>query len=165
VLQHRYARSERRAEAAAARRERTAAVLGRVRTFLTDVTPERIGLNVDPTRTPPELDALTVRLSALRDELSILAGADEDDRVMERAANLEVALYNLMHWDKWHVSDLLSHRSAEQSLGLAQHWLARATILVRIVLDLVRGRDVAELESQLNQLATEEPRAGAPSSP
>jgi type II secretory pathway pseudopilin PulG len=53
-LQNRYARSERKAEARVARRARAAAVLGRARTFLTDITPERIGFNVDPEATPEQ---------------------------------------------------------------------------------------------------------------
>jgi hypothetical protein len=46
---------------------------------------------------------------------------------------------------------------------MAQHWHLRAATLVRIVLDLVRGRDVAELEAQLAQVIEDEQRAGKPS--
>lgn len=156
-LQHRYARRERQAEAAAARRERAAAILGRVRTFLTDAAPERIGINVNAERTPQEIDELSARLSVLRDELSMFAGADEDDRVMAQTADLEVALFNTLHWVRWHAGDLLRHRDAIESLSTAQWWHARATALVRIVLDRVRGRDVAELEDALRELDETKP--------
>ena len=159
VLQNRHATGERQAEAAKARRERAAAVLGRVRTFLSDATPERVGINVNAERTPQELEALSVRLSALRDELSMFAGADEDDRVMARTAELEVALLNTLHWVSWHASDLLRNRDALDSLSAAQWWHVRATALVRIVLDLVRGRDVAELEDGLRELDQTKPGA------
>jgi hypothetical protein len=157
VLQNRHARRERQAEAAAARRERAAAILGRVRTFLTDANPERIGINVNAERTPQELEELSARLGALRDELSMFAGADEDDRVMAQTAELEVALFNTLYWVRWHASDLLRHRDPLDSLRTAQHWHLRATALVRIVLDLVRGRDVAELEDGLRQLDETKP--------
>jgi hypothetical protein len=157
VLQNRHATGERKAQAATARRERAAAVLGQVRTFLTDADPERIGINVNAERTPQELDALTVRLSALRDELSMFAGADEDDRVMKHAADLEIALFNTVHWVKWHVSDLLRNRDALASLSDAQWWHLRATALVRIVLDLVRGRDITKLEGGLLELDQTKP--------
>jgi hypothetical protein len=159
VLQNRHATGVRQAEAATARRERAAAVLGRVRTFLSDATPERLGINVNAGGTPQELEALTVRLSVLRDELSMFAGADEDDRVMARTAELEVALLNALNWVGWHASDLLRSRDALDSLSAAQWWHVRATALVRIVLDLVRGRDVAELEDGLRELDRTKPRA------
>jgi hypothetical protein len=149
VLQNRHARSERLAAAAVARRDRAAVVLGRVRTWLNDVTPERIGINVNAERTPQELDALSVRLNSLRDELSVFALADEDDRVMDRAGRLEIALFNTFHQVSWHASDLLRNRDALGSLDIARWWHLRATILVRMVLDLVRGRDVAKIESAL----------------
>ena len=125
VLQNRYAHRERQAEAAAARRERAAAILGRVRTFLTDADPERIGINVNAERTPQELEEFSVRLGVLRDELSMFAGADEDARVMARTANLEVALFNTLHWVRWHASDLLRNRDAIDSLKTAQFWHVR----------------------------------------
>jgi hypothetical protein len=158
VLQNRHATGERKAEAATARRERAAAVLGRVRTFLTDANPERVGINVNAERTPQELDALSVRLSALRDELSMFAGADEDDRVMAWTAELEIALFNTLHSVRWHAGDLLRNRDARASLSDAQWWHLRATALVRIVLDLVRGRNVAQLEDGLRELDQTQPR-------
>jgi hypothetical protein len=161
VLQNRHARGGRQAEAATARRERAAAILGRVRTFLTDATPERIGINVNAERTPQEIDELSARLSVLRDELSMFATADEDDRVTARTAELEVALFNTLHWVRCHASDLLRHRDSLESLRTAQHWHVTATALVRIVLDLVRGRDVAELEAQLNRLEERLPASTA----
>jgi hypothetical protein len=88
----------------------------------------------------------------------MFAGADEDDRVMARIGELEVALFNTLHWVRWHASDLLNNRDALDSLSDAQWWHARATALVRIVLDLVRGRDVAELEKGLRELDQTKPR-------
>ncbi|MBA3400405.1 MAG: hypothetical protein H0U05_00300, partial [Actinobacteria bacterium] len=69
-VQNRAAREERQAAEASARRERMAQVLGRVRTFLTDIEPERIGFNANPQTTPEEMKALAGRLNTLRDELS-----------------------------------------------------------------------------------------------
>jgi hypothetical protein len=155
-LQNRHARSERKAEAQVARRARAAAVLGRARTFLTDITPERIGINVDPQATPEQLQALKARLDTLRDELSVFAAADDDEAVMSRAAELEVALFNTFHWVSWHASDLLRHRDAMDSLRRAQQAHLRATTLIRIVLDLVRGRDVSELDAQLESIDGED---------
>jgi hypothetical protein len=109
-------------------------------------------MNVNAERTPQELQALSVRLNALRDELSMFAGADEDDRVMVRTAELEVALFNTFNKVSWHASDLLRNADAVDSLRIAQHWHVKATALVRIVLDLVRGRDVTALEAGLRQL-------------
>ncbi len=67
-LQNRHARAERQADAVAARRARVAEILGRVRVFLTDVEPARVGFNVNAERTPMEMDALAGRLNMLRDE-------------------------------------------------------------------------------------------------
>jgi hypothetical protein len=159
-LQNRHARAERKAEVAAERRKRAAEILGRVRTFLTDIEPVRIGFNVDPNRTPDEMQALAARLNTLRDELSIFAAGADDDRVMARAADLEVALFNAFNRVSWHARELLSHGTRPlDSYNAAQHEHLRASTLSRIVLDLVRRRDVTELEGVLQEL--DEKKSGA----
>jgi hypothetical protein len=71
---------------------------------------------------------------------------------MSRSAELEVALFNTFHWVSWHASDLLRHRDSQHSLREAQLAHLRATTLIRIVLDLVRGRDVSKLEAELESI-------------
>jgi hypothetical protein len=115
------------------------------------------GRPVNAERTPKELDALSARLDSLREELSMFAGADEGDRVIARRAGLEAALSNTFHQVSWHASDLLRNRDALGSLGIARWWHMRATTLVRVVLDLVRGRDVAERETGLRGLDKTKP--------
>jgi hypothetical protein len=157
--QNQHAREERETAAQAARRARAAEILGRVRTFLTDAHPERIGFNVNPETTPKVLEALKVRLNTLRDELSIFAAGADDDRVLNRAAELEVSLFNTVHSVSWHASDLLSHRDLEPTYSQAMREHLRASILVRIVLDLTRGRDTAELEAELHRVDEQSPGA------
>jgi hypothetical protein len=128
-----------------------------VRTFLTDANPARIGMNVNPRRTPQGLEELSTRLAPLRDELSIFAGADEDDRVMARTGQIETALFNLVHWDRQHATDLLRKRDPVESLKTAEYWHVRALTLTRIVLDLLRDRDVAGLEERLRKLDETKP--------
>lgn len=154
-LQNRHARAERKATAAAARRARAAEILGRARTFLTDIDPARIGFNVNPETTPQEMAAHAGRLNTLRDELSVFAAADDDDRVMDTTAKLEVALFNTFNQVSWHARDLLSHGGGLDSYNVAKREHVRATTLVRIVLDLVRGREVEEPEDQLRRLDEE----------
>jgi hypothetical protein len=68
---------------------------------------------------------------------------------MGRTAQLEVALFNTFNQSSWHASDLLRNRDALASLQVAQRWHLQALILARMVLELVRGRDVADLEAAL----------------
>jgi len=110
-LQNRYARSQRQAEAVAARRARAAEILGRVRIFLTDVEPARVGFNVNAERTPVEMEALAGRLNMLRDELSVFSAGADDDQVMDATAKLEVALSNTFNRVSWHARDLLTHKA------------------------------------------------------
>jgi hypothetical protein len=152
AIQNRHAREAREAEAGSARRARAAEILGRARVFLTDVDPARIGINVNAEATPKQLEALGVRLNVLRDELSMFAASFDDDAVMARTAQLEVALFNTFHHASWHASDLLRNRDALVSLEVAQRWHGQAGLLVRIVLELVRGRDVADLEAALAEI-------------
>jgi hypothetical protein len=162
LIQNRQAREAREAEAANARRARAGEILGRVRVFLTDVDPARIGINVNKETTPNQLEALGVRLNVLRDELAMFAASFDDDAVMTRIAQLEVALFNTFNQSSWHASDLLRNRDALVSLEVAQGWHGQAGLLVRIVLELVRGRDVADLEAALAKI---DPKAKALSEP
>lgn len=151
-LQTRHATSEREASAAAHRRARAASILGRARVFLTDIHPDRVAFNVNPEVTPKEFESLAVRLNVLRDEISVFAATEEDDLTMGSAARLEVALSNAFNSSSWLAGDLLAHRGTQDSVDAAKRKHFRASVLVRIVLDRVRGRDVAEYEAHLQRL-------------
>ena len=158
-LQLRHARGEQEKLAETARRERAAEILGRVRTLLEDLEPARVGVNVNGETTPAQLSDLAQRWLPLRDELSVFAAADEDPRVTDAAGRLAVAVSNTQNRVAWHVSDLLGRQSSMLSaqamldiLDQAKEEHRRANLLVRVVLDLVRGRDVADLEARLEQI-------------
>jgi hypothetical protein len=152
-LQLRHARREQKAAAAAARRQRAAEILGRVRTLLQDLEPARIGANVNREWTPSEMNDLKRRWLPLRDELSVFAAADEDPRVTDAAGRLEAAVFNTHNQVSLHVRELLTRRgSGLDAYEQARKEHLRATVLVRIVLDLLRKRDVAELEARLQEI-------------
>lgn len=93
----------------------------------------------------------------LRDELLVFAAADEDERVATATAKLEVAIYNTFHFVSWHARDLLTHRDAALDMFKhAEHEHLKAMTLERLVLDLLRGRDVAELEAELRTLGEQD---------
>jgi hypothetical protein len=154
-----HATAEREAGAAAARRARLAEILGRARMFLTAADPARVGINVNPETTPGELEALGGRLDTLREELSIFSAGADDDQLMARTAELEVALFNTLHWDRWHARDLLGRGGGLDSYSKANWEHRKAMALVQIVRDLDRGRDVAELEAELRRLDEGKPGA------
>lgn len=87
------------------------------------------------------MSAFQEKVNALRDELSVFAAADEDERVTSAAAKLEIAIFNTHNRVSWHVADLLRHSDSGESYGLARAEHLRAQVLVRIVLDLVRGAE------------------------
>jgi hypothetical protein len=126
-----------------------------VRTLLQDLEPTRIGVNLNKETTPAQLTEIERRWSPLRDELSVFAASDEDPRVTDAAGRLEVAVFNTHNRVSWHVHDLITPRPGSPTLDMyeqAKEEHLRATVLVRIVLDLVRGRDVAEFESVLEEI-------------
>ena len=152
LFQLRHARRERAAQDQAARRARAAEVLGRVRTLIADLEPTRLGFNVNE-GTPAELQAIRERWALLRDQVSVFAAGDEDAAVTDAAAKLEVAVSNTLNRVAWHVHDLLAggaHAGDMYEQALNEH--TRAVARVRIVLDLVRGRDVSELEEEILRL-------------
>ena len=152
ALQHRYARRDRKTQEQAERRRRAANVLGPVRTLLADLEPTRVGFNVNE-ETPKQLKAVEERWATLRDEVSVFAAGEEDPRVMDAAAKLEVGVSNTINRVGWHVHDLLAGGvRALDTYEQARQQHAEATVRVRIVLDLVRGRDVAQVEQTLKQL-------------
>lgn len=112
---------------------------------------------MNPATTPKEMEALARRLNMLRDELSVFAAADDDDRVVDTTAKLEVALFNTFNRASWHAHDLLTRSGGLDSYNEAKREHVRATALVRIVLDLVRGREIEALEAQLRRLDEEKP--------
>ena len=153
VVNSAQARKDRKAEATAARRQRAGVILGRVRLFLIDIDPVRITFNLNAESTPKEFEALRVRLDALRDELSIFAASDDDDRLTDRTPWLEVALSHTFQQVASYVNDMLGHDAdALPSLVSAQQAHLRALLHLRIVSDVVRGRDVAELDAALARL-------------
>ena len=156
LYQNRQAQAARENDAAAARIGRAADILGLVRVFLTDANPARLGINLNAETTPTEFEALTVRLNALRDALSVFAAGADDEHLTTRAANLEVALFNAFNQAKWHVSDLMRNRDALASLKVAEIAHLKAQTLLAIVLGLVHGRDVSELEATLDTLDEQE---------
>jgi monoamine oxidase len=150
-LQLRHNRREQKVRAEAARRERAAQILGRVRTLLHDLDPERMGANVSR-KTPTQLASFERRWSPLRDELAVFAAADDDPRVTEAAARLEIAVSNTHTRVARHARDLLAGgEGGPDTYEQARAEHLRATTLVRIVLDLVRRRKVADLEAMLEQ--------------
>ena len=155
-IQDRLARRDRKAEAQAARRARAANVLGRVRILLADLEPTRLGFNVNE-NSPEQLRAINARWLSLREEVSVFAAGDEDPIVMDAAAKLDVAVSNTINRASWHIHDLRTggaHAGDMYQLAVEEH--AAATARVRLVLDLVRGRDVAELEQTLQELEANE---------
>jgi hypothetical protein len=151
-LQNRHATSEREATVAADRGKRAAAILGRARVFLTDIHPDRVAFNVNAEVTPKEFESLAARLNVLCDDISIFAAAEADERNRGAAARMEVALFNAFNSAKWLAGDVLAHRDLKDSLEAAKRNHLRAGVLVRIVLDRVHGRDVADLEAWLQTL-------------
>jgi hypothetical protein len=151
-IQNSHEEAKRNAAAAAARRHRAAEILGRVRTWLADIEPERVGFNANQETTPELLRTLDARLATLRDELSIFAAGSDDDPVMDAAGKLEVALFNTFNRVRWHARDVLTRRGDMTSYYAARKEHDRPTIRVQIVLDLIRDRDVSGLKAQLDQL-------------
>lgn len=151
LLQLRSSRRERAIQAAAERRSRAAEILGRVRTLLADLDPTRVAFNIRET-TPEQLEAIEKRWLSLRDDLSVFAARDEDQRVTDAASELEIGVSNTISRVAWHVDNLLTHRGAAETYQDAVLEHLRATAYVRIVHDLVRGRDVAELEQTLQRI-------------
>jgi hypothetical protein len=68
---------------------------------------------------------------------------------------LEAAVSALLAWVERHAYDLLQQRGAVDSYNKAMREFARAPTLVRIVLDLVRGRDVTALRATLERIERE----------
>jgi hypothetical protein len=54
-----------------------------------------------PRRHQKQLDELRIRLDVLRNELSMFAATFDDDDVMARTAQLEVALFNPFNQASW----------------------------------------------------------------
>jgi hypothetical protein len=114
---------------------------------------------VNPETWPQQREALAARLGTLRDELLVFAMAEEDEQVMERKAQLEVAIFNALNQTSWHARDLLTNWDSDASDNAAEWEHRRAITLARIVLRLVRGLDVAEREAVLRQLDDEKKKS------
>jgi hypothetical protein len=148
-FQLRHARRQREETAQADLLVRAAAVLGPVRTLLTDLDPDRIAFNING-ESPQRLRDLEQRWMPLRDALSTFAASASNPRVTNAGAKLEVAVSNTFHRLSWALSELLDpggeRPSAMLEQGRREH--LRATILTRALLDTVRGEDVTALLAQ-----------------
>jgi hypothetical protein len=108
-------------------------------------------MNVNPVTTPEKMEALRLRLDTLRDELSVFSAAADDDRHEQNGRIRSRAVQHVP------LGELACERppkrqDAVDPYNAAEEVHLKALTLVRIVLDLVRGRDVAQLEAQLRQL-------------
>jgi hypothetical protein len=154
-LQLRHARRESERADTARHRERAGEVLGRVRTLLVDLDPDRIAVNVSD-ETPAWLMRTEQRWESLREELSIFAASQADARVMDAASKLEIAISRTLNWARWLVHDLLRHRDWQEAHRHLTWDRLRALSLTRIILLLVRDQDVADLRVALRTLDTTE---------
>jgi len=83
---------------------------------------------------------------------SIFAANEDDPRETSDAAKLEVALFNAFNSASWFGGDLLENRDTEDSREAAKRAHLKANVYLRIVLDRVHGRDIAELHALLQPL-------------
>jgi hypothetical protein len=154
-LQLRQANEQAEREATRARRARAAEILGPIRALLADVDPDRVVLNLSDTTTA-ELANIERRWKPLREKLLAFASNDEDSRVMAEASLLEMAVSNAINRVKWDVRGLLSNDPSPDAHAQAGLQQLRAAVRVRIILDLVRGRDIEDLEKALEDIDEKE---------
>jgi hypothetical protein len=77
-----------------AQRTDGAGAVGRVWAVLTDLDPDRLGINATKMHTPPLLHRLRVKWHEIRDELAALAVGSADKDVRRLANHLLVAMHN-----------------------------------------------------------------------
>jgi hypothetical protein len=119
------------------RRERAAEVLAEVRAYLTDVSPDRLGFNANPERSPETLMELRERRERIRIPLLTLAGSHPSREVRELARRLEVETANTQHWADWFIADLLRSRDVESARGDANQHHEEALRLLDDLLDAI----------------------------
>jgi hypothetical protein len=89
------------------RRERAAEALAEARAFLVDASPDRIGINASPERSPEVLRELGDRRERIRIPLLTLAGSHPSPHVRRLAQQLELEMANMLVMDAWLVRELL----------------------------------------------------------
>ena len=126
-------RNQERAEARQ-RRDRAAEVLAEVRTFLVDASPDRLGFNASPERSPEVLRELGERRDRIRIPLLTLAGSHPSSHIRRLAQQLEVEMANMLHMAGWVVSDLLRNRDSRSARDQAnEHHTAALGLLDRLL--------------------------------
>lgn len=169
ALTSKYAREEADRKAAAARKERAAGIIGRLRTLLADAHPDKVLFNFERERTSGDVLRMKERFEPLRDELSIFAAADHDTRVSDFASKLQSEVSNLLNDLAWIVAYKVRNKdtAAEREAALLRH--KRTLTLARAVLDLVHGRqtsdDVKELAALDEPGSDDEKELAAPAEP
>jgi hypothetical protein len=139
-------RNQERAEARQ-RRDRAAGILAEARAFLTDASPDRLGINASPERSPEALRELGERRDRIRIPLLTLAGSHLSPHIRRLAQQLEVEMANMLHMAGWFVSDLLRGRHSETARNQANEHHTAALGLLDQLLDAIHepeaGRPVS----------------------
>jgi hypothetical protein len=118
------------------RRDRAAEVLAEVRAFLTDASPDRIGINASQERSPEVLRELGERRERIRIPLFTLAG-HPSPHVRRLAQQLEVEVANMLHMAGFFVSDLLRSTAPGTTREQANQHHTAALGLLDQVLDAI----------------------------
>jgi hypothetical protein len=119
------------------RRDRAAEVLADVRAFLVDASPDRLGFNASPERSPEVLRELRERRERIRIPLLTLAGSHPFPHIRRLAQQLEVEMANMLHMAEWFVSDLLRNRDSRTARDQANQHHATALGLLDQLLDAI----------------------------
>jgi hypothetical protein len=123
------------------RRDRAAEVLAEARAFLVDASPDRLGFNASPERSPEVLQELGERRERIRIPLLTLAGSHPSPHVRRLAQQLELEMANMLHMAGWFVSDLLRNRDVETTRETANQHHAAALRLLDQLLDAIHEPD------------------------
>lgn len=129
-------RNQERAEARQ-RRDRAAGILAEARAFLTDASPDRLGINASPERSPETLRELGERRDRIRIPLLTLAGSHPSPHIRRLVQQLEVEMANMLHMAGWFVSDLLRGRDSETARNQANEHHTAALGLLDQLLDAI----------------------------
>jgi succinate dehydrogenase/fumarate reductase flavoprotein subunit len=119
------------------RRDRAAEVFAEVRAFLTDASPDRLGINASPERSPEVLTELGERRERIRIPLLTLAGSHPSPHVRRLAQQLEVEMANMLHMAGWFVSDLLRNRDSRTARDQANQHHTEALCMLDQLLDAI----------------------------
>jgi hypothetical protein len=129
------------------RREQAAEVLAEARAFLTDASPDRLGINASQERSPQVLQELGERRERIRVPLLTLAGSHPSPTVRDLARRLEVEMANTLHMAGWFVSDLLRNRDMESARETANQHHTEALRLLDRLLDAIHEPATGRLVS------------------